>query len=120
MTSIDMQAFNRGIQLLLSLIEGHSLVEVLLYLVLIISTIYLIGRVFFWVLKRINKDTVLRNPQGAVINPNGTFTATIFSKQGYPIEICILKSADGYLGPNGELYKEFPNVALLESVYCGF
>ncbi|MBF0387430.1 MAG: hypothetical protein HQL20_06195 [Candidatus Omnitrophica bacterium] len=45
------------------------------------------------------------------------FTVNIPDKKGKYVTVVIKRSADGFIGPQGEFYPEFPKVAQLQAMY---
>jgi len=50
-------------------------------------------------------------------DPANSFTVNVPNSQGGYTAVIITKSGEGYKGPNGEYYSQFPTVAQLQSVY---
>jgi hypothetical protein len=49
--------------------------------------------------------------------PDGSYTVNIANPQGGYIAVIIKKSGNGFVGPQGEYYPEFPKVAQLQAMY---
>jgi hypothetical protein len=56
---------------------------------------------------------VIANP----IEVNAVFTVNVPNSQGSYIPVIIKKSGNGYIGPEGEFYPQFPTVSQLKTVY---
>ena len=62
-------------------------------------------------------QTTLISQQPAATNEEGAFTVNIPNSKGGYTPVTIKKSGDGYIGPQGEYYQEFPKVEQLKTRY---
>ena len=60
----------------------------------------------------------LNSPPPAAANEEELFTVNIPDSKGGYTPVTIKKSGDGYIGPQGEYYQEFPKVEQLKTTYA--
>ena len=63
-------------------------------------------------------QTALSNQQHAPANAEESFTVNIPNSKGGYTPVTIKKSGDGFIGPQGEYYQEFPKVEELKIKYA--
>ena len=61
--------------------------------------------------------TVVTTPATVPVNPQDTFSVNVPNNSGGYSTVVIKKSGNGYVGPQGEFYSEFPKVSQLKLMY---
>ena len=65
----------------------------------------------------VSPQAIQSSQQSAAANEEESFTVNIPNSKGSYTQVIIKKSGDGYIGPQGERYQEFPKVEQLKTRY---
>ena len=61
---------------------------------------------------------IAKSPETSFGNTEDSFTINIPDSRGGYTAVTLKKSGDGYIGPQGEFYNEFPSVEQLKAMYA--
>ena len=65
----------------------------------------------------VTPQAILSAPQLPAVNEEDAFTLNVPNSNGGYTSVTMKRSGDGFIGPHGEYYKEFPKVSQLKTEY---